>query len=488
MALLENSGNFTENANENNNENNKIAPEGVELKPVDARVQVSISSDMLNAYVYIDPPDNGGDIATAAKILEALNAKNVIFGIDMKVIEQMERDPVYFHDTLVASGIVPINGENAEIKFLIDLTDEIKPKEKEDGSVDFHDLSIIQSVSAEQVLCLKIPATAGIEGKAVTGKVLNPVKGKDAPIPAGKNTIVSGDKLELRAGVDGQVSYSGGRINVLQSFEVKGNVDIATGDIKFVGNVIVKGNVASGFTVQAGGNIEVWGAVEAATIRANGNITIHDGINGMGKAMIECHGDLNSKYIENANAIVFGSIKTGTILNSTIKCGQVIELFGRHATLMGGDYVAGKGIIARNIGSHTYISTKLEVGTDPTIVIRQKELENELCRLEKECEKVNKLIQLLQQFEAANRLDDEKSEMLDKARTTKPILDNQYQLAGKELVEIKEKIRTAGYGKVTCSSQMYPGTQVKMGYANLIVNSIYKSCTLVRDGDAILIK
>lgn len=67
MALLENSGNFTENANENNNENNKIAPEGVELKPVDARVQVSISSDMLNAYVYIDPPDNGGDIATAAK-------------------------------------------------------------------------------------------------------------------------------------------------------------------------------------------------------------------------------------------------------------------------------------------------------------------------------------------------------------------------------------------------------------------------------------
>lgn len=474
----------------NSGKHGDFEQEGVELKeaPVDAVIRVSVSSDLLHAYLYMESPLNGGKNAAVEDMLKALNAKGVVYGIDMDALTRLQNEPVYFQDVLVASGTAPINGENAEIKFFIDLSDEIKPKEKEDGSVDFHDLSIIQNVSAGQLLCSKIPATSGTEGKAVTGKELKPVKGKDIPLPAGKNTVVSEDKLELRAGVDGQVSYSGGRISVLQTFEVRGNVDVSTGDIKFVGNLVIRGNVASGFTVEAGGNIEIWGFVEAAVLKAGGNITIHNGINGMNNAMIECRGDLNSKFIENADVIVFGSVKTGSIINSNVKCGETIELMGGYATIMGGDCTAGKSIVAKTIGTHTYISTRLDVGTDPTILIRQKELEAELACLEKECENVDRIIGLLEQFEAANRLDSEKIEILDRARTTKPVLCNQVEMAKQELDDINEKMRQSGYGKIVCSGQMFPGTQIHMGYASLTINAIYKNCTLTRSGDTILIR
>ena len=51
-----------------------------------------------------------------------------------------------------------------------------------------------------------------------------------------------------------------------------------------MGNLSVRGIVLSGFVVEVGGNVEVFGVVEAATIKAGGNIILRRGMTGNGKA------------------------------------------------------------------------------------------------------------------------------------------------------------------------------------------------------------
>jgi len=80
-------------------------------------------------------------------------------------------------------------------------------------------------------------------------------------LPRGKNVLLAEDGLSLLAGIDGRVEIIDGKIHIYAVYEVSGNVDNSTGNIDFVGNVIIHGNVLTGFEVKSGGYIEVSGRV-----------------------------------------------------------------------------------------------------------------------------------------------------------------------------------------------------------------------------------
>ena len=68
--------------------------------------------------------------------------------------------------------------------------------------------------------------------------------------------------------------------------EIDGNVDYAVGSINYVGDVHVHGDVLSGFSIQAMGDITVDGVVEACTIEAGGDLVVAKGIAGSDQAII----------------------------------------------------------------------------------------------------------------------------------------------------------------------------------------------------------
>ncbi len=115
------------------------------------------------------------------------------------------------------------------------------------------------------------------------------------------------------------------KIIVNNIYEVAGNVGSSTGDITFDGSIVVHGNVITGFRVEATEDIEVMGGVEGATILAGGMITLHSGIQGMGKSNIQCGGDLHTKFIEQADVACGGNIYSEAILHSKVSCkGEII--------------------------------------------------------------------------------------------------------------------------------------------------------------------
>ena len=265
---------------------------------IDAGCNVHVSADKMKAYITITPPDGGANI-TVEKVMKALESNGIQYGINRELLESAVNYPEYNEMILIAQGKAPESGKNGRVEFHFDINIERRPTILEDGRVDFRELNIIQNVMAGQKLCTLIPPIEGINGKNVLGADVPSLSGKQSKMPRGRNVETNDEGDELFASIDGEVEYVDGKISVMPNYEVPADVGTSTGNINFVGNVVVRGNVVSGFVVEAGGSVEVYGVVEGAIIKAKGDIVLRRGMQGLGKGMLICGGDVIARYIEN---------------------------------------------------------------------------------------------------------------------------------------------------------------------------------------------
>ena len=278
----------------------------------------------------------------------ALKKNNIVAGINSEKLIELINNPVYNRNILIAQGSVPINGINGSYVFNFATQKSFKPKEREDGTVDFNDISFVQNVIKGQVLCTIKLHTDGIEGFTVTGEKLPCEKGKPVSNLVGKNTELSEDGTVIYSTIDGHVEFNGTKIYVNETLYIQEDVDNSTGNIKVNGNVVVRGMVLAGFCVEAGGNIEISGTVESAVLKAGGKIILRSGIIG---SELHCNGDLSSRFIEDCNVTVKGDVKAEYIMSSNITCGKSIKIVGAIAKIVGGSCIAGKDIETRTIGT-----------------------------------------------------------------------------------------------------------------------------------------
>ena len=80
-----------------------------------------------------------------------------------------------------------------------------------------------------------------------------------------ENVVCNAEMTIMYAAIDGLFTLTGGEtINVFPIYEVNGDVDYHTGNIDFVGTVVIRGNVLTGFRIRAAGDIRIVGGVEGA--------------------------------------------------------------------------------------------------------------------------------------------------------------------------------------------------------------------------------
>lgn len=445
------------------------------LFPIDSVIKAEVSDDLLTAWLIIEPPVNGGALPTLDAMRKALKSKRVVYGIDEEKLKELAKKPVYNQKIVIARGVEEVNGTDGAYELKFNPNKDFKPKIREDGTVDYLCLDIVENVVKDQLLCTITPETPGTEGMTVTGVKLYPKRGKPAPIALGNNTYYNQDNTEIHSLIDGYVEFANGRINVSDTFYVKENVDHSTGNITVNGNVIVRGNVNSGFTVEAKGNIEVLGTVENAKLKAGGNITLRRGTNG---SVVYCGGNFNGRFIENSNVVIKGSAKTEYIMDSTVRCGKSLEIVGNYARFYGGSLVVGGDFTCPVIGSPSGIKTVIEIGTDPSIIERQHEIENNQPKLLKQIHSLKQIITLLKQYEEAGRLDEEKKERLENALYNFNMLIDLFKSEKKELDEINQMLREKGYGRIKCARTIYPGTVIKIGPAAMTVTEPINNAVL----------
>ena len=324
----------------------------------------------------------------------------------------------------------------------------------------------MENVSQGQILCKITLPTEGSPGVSVLGKELRQKRGRPAPHYLGRNTKFNDDGTAILSKINGQVEFSGQKINVNETFYIKGNVCNSTGNINVSSNLVVQGMVSSGYKIQADGNIEVKGAVETATVISSGSVRLQSGITG---SELHCSGDLNCRFIENCNVFVKGDINAEYIINSNVKCGKTIKIMGKIARIIGGSCVAGQNIEAHTIGSVASVETRLALGTSQAVIERQQELINQAEVLKNQLEKLKPLLNILHQLAEVGRLTDDKKETYNKAVYSQEVSINLLENINKELEEIAASIRAKGFGRIISTGIIYPGTKVVIGTATLSI-------------------
>ena len=458
-------------------------------EPVNAIPKVTVSSDGMQAELVLSAPKNDGKDASEEDILAALANARVVFGIDDTMIKALVDNPQYDKAYAVARGKLAEDGAPATLDFHIELSKDMRPKENPDGTVDYKDLGFINNVKANDVICTKNPATEGIEGSNVLGVVLRPKPGKDITMPLGRNTVLSEDQLQLLASCDGQVDMVGQKINVLDVLSINSDISNATGNINFVGSLVINGNVLSGFVVEAEGNITINGSVEDATVIAGGNIIIKEGINGGGMGgnrMVQAGGFIKTKYIQEGNVRAGGEVETTFIQHSLIQSNSDINVISARGRLTGGRVVARNNINSVNAGGRTsVIPTILEVGNDPATVERHRLLEIRVETLINQRNSLLPAITTLEALETSGALPEERQEALNQARTAFASIQENLGSMEEELADLKAEMSTLGYGTVNIKQSAYPGVRVIIGPHQLLLETQYDYTSFSRGGDGI---
>ncbi len=448
----------------------------------DLKVLVTVSPDELKAFITLY--NTGDNLAiTKEDIIEALESQRVVFGIKEDIINYLAESPMYNEAFCVAEGIPPTNGKNGMVTYHFNTDVNKTPTLMEDGRINYRELNLIQSVQDGQVLCSLVPPVKGVEGKTVKGRVINAVNGKLAVLPRGKNVAISADGQTLIAATAGEVEYlDATKVSVYTNHEVPADVDNSTGNVSFVGSVIIKGNVLSGFSVEAGGNVEVFGVVEGATIKAGGNIILRRGMQGMGKGTLIAGGDIVARYIEYSSIEASNNIQAEAIMHSNVKCGNKLELTGNKGLLVGGTCKVGNIVVAKVIGSHMATITDVEVGADPSVRERYKNAREEMISMESDIKKADQAITILRKMESAGALTPDKQEILTKSVRTKVYLSSKIDEVKHEVALLDEKLQQEGNGKIRALSYIYPGVKVAIGTCMMYVKEPLQYCTLYRDG------
>jgi len=463
-----------------NNENNNIKAneEGINK---DTLVLVDVSSDKMSAFITLFAPEYGQS-HTVEGILEALKSYGVTFGVDREIIELAVKQNIFYKKIIAAKGLSPVNGKDGQVQFQFDLNKNYKPIILENGKVDFRDLGLIESVRKGQVLCALVPPTQGIGGRDVLNSEIPAYEGKTARLPVGKNVEILNDSNSLIASVDGQVSYSNGKISVYTSYEIKGDVDNSTGNINFVGNVIVRGNVLSGFSVVAGGNIEIWGIVEGAEVISEGNIVIRRGVQGNNKAYIKSNGDIVAKFIEQSKVEAMNDIKAETIMHSSVKCGGSLELGGRIGLLVGGSSAVCKELYAKVIGSQMATLTEIEIGVNSDLRDAVMNIKSEINSIQNSLQKTEQVISILSKLESNNMLTEDKKGIYEKSLFTRDFYKSKLSQLNYDIEQIEKMISMQSAGKLRCLGSIHPGVKVTIGSSTMYIKEELKYCTLFCDG------
>ncbi|WP_054859484.1 FapA family protein [Gracilibacillus sp. JCM 18860] len=107
------------------------------------------------------------------------------------------------------------------------------------------------------------------------GNPIRQKKGVGVRTKAGKNVEIEEETNVFVATAEGQLSITTKFIHVFPLYELSGDLSLETGNIDFVGSVTIRGNVGTGYSVKAKGDLFISGLVEGgAFLQAGGEILL----------------------------------------------------------------------------------------------------------------------------------------------------------------------------------------------------------------------
>ncbi|MDB5055485.1 MAG: hypothetical protein JWM44_3535 [Bacilli bacterium] len=333
------------------------------LKP---RVEIILSKDLLEAKVRLNVTEaeleeNLPEITS--EILEILDEQNVTEGVLVDVLKAGLKSR---EEVMIAQGIYPVNGDDAVISYY--QLSERKPVIQHDGTADYYEMNFFDEVKKDEWVGEKIIAGEGTQGRTVAGELLPAMLGKDKTLYYDKDTIVEvneGEKIVLRALIDGALVKVNGSITVQEVLIIEGDVGSKTGNIDYDGSVTIKGTIKDGFSVHATKDISVLsdiglGSIDSIVSRT-GDIYIKGGIFGKDRALIQAAQNVYMKHANECTIQAGGDIHIGLYAIGCKLTGNNIFLDRNRGRIIGGQIQAKAQVVTAFIGNEAERTTTINI-------------------------------------------------------------------------------------------------------------------------------
>lgn len=193
-------------------------------------------------------------------------------------------------------------------------------------------------------------------------------------ILASNLSLTPNDPSSITSMLDGYLCSRGERLMVATTLEIFGDASPhITGDVISSGSVRIHGGVTGGLKVEAGGDVEILGLLEEASVRAAGNVLLKGGFAGGGNGKVLAGKNVYATFVQFGTVEAEESIAVdGPVMNSDLSAGAKIILRGR-ASLVGGVARARELISAPIVGSEGAAPTEISLGRNPFIARKSEE-------------------------------------------------------------------------------------------------------------------
>lgn len=415
---------------------------------------------------------------TVPALIRLLRHNDVRQGVLSDRIRAIVEHKQFNKSVVVAEGKAAVNGEDGKFTFYFRKELNRKPRVLQDGSVDYKSMELFEVVKKDMLLAEYQPATQGVQGFDVTGRMIAPKQGKELPPLTGEGFMMTEDKKQYYSLLDGIVELDtyNHKLIVRNLYIVPGDVDASVGNIDFNGDINILGNVHSGFTITATGSVVIDGHCEGCQIEAGKDVIIRKGCQGKGIGRIVSGGEIMGKFFESATLEAEGDVEASYLLNCELRTQGKLLVEGRRGVIIGGYTCAKQGVSCFGVGNIAEIKTVVEVGIDKDDMMEYQELVKMIDKVDAELKTCESALHKL--MEKPSR-DEKSTEFL--ARLTKAVYTQKKQkkdLVKEQSVKMDKMTKQRG-ARVRVSGRAFPGTLLYLNTVPLALKEAFYNVDFV---------
>ena len=331
----------------------------------------SLDDDRLKLYldIVLEPEKE----ITVAKIVSFFDKQIKEDLLDRDVLKDVVKtlnDGKEVKKRRIAKGFPPKDGRNGKLVFLI------KPYGKNTNSNsnkseehNLRDLHLFDNVHEAQTVARVYPPKPGDPGKDALGFEIESTPGKEY-ICQHDNTIEVQEPVDnepFKRVVTLQEGYlydDSGKLTVKDELVINEDVDYRVGNLDFIGSIIVRGDVTSGFRVRAKKGIVVDGSLRGGSLlSAEGGVEVKGHAFGAPGEKIACRGDILLNMAQELQAECNSDIHLKKEARECVLRAHS-TILASNARILGGKSLAVCGLEAKTLGSKAGAGTEIYLCTD----------------------------------------------------------------------------------------------------------------------------
>ena len=443
-------------------------------------ISARLSSDRLR--LLVDVPDPHGNLALAAsRLAMELPDLELAETLDHEAIAELLTSACEPGEDLVehplVEGQAPVPPRDGAIEWARDFFAEGFSVDEDSGQVDYWERAENRAVGADEQVAVLLLPLEGTPGLDLQGNEISVTKPASERLRAGKGirTEETEDRVVYRAEFDGRLSCKDGTVSVEDVYAIKGDVSLATGNIRHKGTVIVSGDVREGATIETDGNVMIKGMVEPCNIICGGDLIVGGGILGDSEHALEVGGAVQARYLNEVTLRCGGDL---TIV-SQIDHSQVSAL-GRidspRGRIAGGVVKLYRGGRVGQAGAAGSTGTVIEIGANWRHEQEQAERRQRLQKLQDAREKLAKTINHAAQTGA---LDDGRRDSVLKLQAKLKQVDEALQAEGEAHTRAAHTVEAGARRELGVLQQTYPGVTFRIGQHQTLSDRHYEMPRLV---------